>query len=725
LKQRNKLKLGLTVAIGGVILATVSVTTLLGLSLPQHQGTVQLKGLTASTQVTFDALGIPTITAKNREDAMHSLGFVVAQERLFQMDLIRRQLSGQLSEILGEKLLDSDRWHRQMGFTQVAKAIYAQLPIDQRQVLQAYADGVNQAYAAMPVLPFEFLLLHYQPEPWSPEDSLLSVLSMYEALSWTGDRERMMTVMKAALPAEVVAYFTPAFDHYTELLMYGAVKNKTPTMPVAALARLLNDKAAQTTNLTAVKTEQIPKGSNAWLVSGKKTKNHHALLANDMHLQLRVPNIWYRAQLQYQDVHLKGFTLPGLPLLLAGPNEHIAWGFTNAEGDFTDLVILQLDPQNPNRYLTANGYVEFGKRIETIHVRDQADQLLTVKTTQWGPVDAKLLLGKPVAIHWTALDAATTDLDFLHLDSVKTAAEAMALFNHAGSPPLNALVADNQGNIAWTLAGKVPQRIGFDGLSSESWSDNSHRWAGYVPTEQLPRTINPASGMIVNANQRMVDSRYPYDIGKYYDNGYRAYRIHQQLAAMRTINERSLLTVQMDTHTEFYRFYQQLALNALPVENRALQSLRTSIAQWDGQAERQSTGLAVLIEFRKRLLATVIAPYMAKCKRLDPEFEFYWALIDDPLQQLLTLKLTRLLPNPKQYRDWNDLIYKQLIAAYISVAKQTPIKSGQLAPWGQTNHADISHPFSQVLPFLQPILDMPHKPLAGCVFCVNLYMNGQ
>ncbi|QFY44568.1 penicillin acylase family protein [Candidatus Methylospira mobilis] len=698
----------------------------LRLSLPKFDGVQQLAGLGAPAEVSLDKLGIPKISAENREDAFRVLGFVTCGERLFQMDLSRRQMAGRLAEVMGAGLKKSDIRHRVMGFEQVAKNILQRLPEDEKRVLEAYAQGVNQAMNAMQVLPPEFLLLRYRPAVWRPEDSLLVVLGMEETLGWTGEAERMDTTMKAALPPAVYDFFTPPMDHYTDQILNGlSAQNRPVPLPKDDLAALLQHGAGNE-QYSGISDYGAPSGgSNAWVVGPQKTWNGRTILANDMHMKLRMPNIWYRAEISYGDVRLTGLTLPGVPLLAVGSNGRVAWGLTSIQGDFVDLVSVNVDPGDPQRYHTPQGPAKFGERAETMQVRGESDQTINVRTTIWGPVLPDSLLGKPVAVRWTALDPAATDLQMLDLDKAMDVTSALNLFNRAGSPPLNALVADSNGNIGWTITGKIPKRFGLDGAVSASWADGMRGWDGYVPPDELPRTQNPPSGFIVNANQRMVDYRYPYVIGHYFDNGYRAYRIGERLSQAKEITERDLLDLQLDTRTEFYRFYQQLALSVLDNGDRESDAqLRSSLERWDGFAERDSTGLAIVVEFRRMLIDTVISPFLGKCRSLDPAFRFSRATVDGPLQRLLEAKLPELQPEKTNYKDWNSFLYDVLKRAERNVDEQSQAKT-QLPPdWGQNNQVSMMHPLSSSLPLLKYWLDMPKQALPGCAQCIRWYAHG-
>jgi penicillin amidase len=250
-------------------------------------------------------------------------------------------------------------------------------------------------------------------------------------------------------------------------------------------------------------------GSNAWAVSGAKTHDGRAILANDMHLGLSVSTLWYRCEMIIGKVHTVGVMLPGTPLLIAGSNDAIAWGITNLSGDFLDLVTLDINPDNANEYKVGDKWQSFENIDESITVKGESPQQITVKQTICGPVSPQPLLNKSVAIHWTALDSDTVNMGLMDLELAQTLDQALHIVNHAGSPQLNMLLADNSGHIAWTLMGKIPKRYGNDGAVSRSWANGKIGWQGYVDANELPRQINPPEGVLVSANNRRLGTQYP------------------------------------------------------------------------------------------------------------------------------------------------------------------------------------------------------------------------
>lgn len=695
-------------------------------SLPMLDGEVKLDGLESTVTVISDQYGIPKIIGRSRLDAIRALGYVTARDRLFQMDLMRRQSAGTLAEILGEAVLAEDRRQRSIGLNHAAKTIAENLPGDQKEVLQAYAEGVNNFITQMKAPPFEFLLLGYRPAPWSAQDSLLVILSMFQTLSWGETEERMMTVMKKTLSPAVVSFLTPEKDHYTRALLEEAIPPlPAQPIPVEALVSLLPPPAQRPEpRADVVRMPDSSVGSNAWAVGRSKTVDGRAILANDMHLALSVPNIWYRAEVRYGDVALSGVTLPGIPLLIAGTNGNLAWGFTSIAGDFLDLVLLEVNPKNPDEYKTPEGWRPFDKRQEIIRVKGGADVRVEVIKTIWGPVASDSLLGQPVAIRWTGFDPTAVDLGLLYMDQAKTLEDGIAVMNRASGPPNNVILADDRGRIAWTYTGKIPIRKGFDGAISLSWAEGTVGWEGFIPPEALPRIVDPPSGFLVSANQRMLGKEYPYLIGHDFDAGYRAYRITERLQAMSGTSEESMLSLQLDTTSHIYNFYQKLALDLLTEETirqkSFLSEIRSALTAWNGRADVDSLGFGILVQFRKDLARGVFAPFLQPCLEEDPNFWYEWSSIDTPLERLLTERIPALLPDPAGYADWNAFILGKLEESAGRLKRTYGIQSLHDLTWGRMNIANVSHPLTGILPGLTWLLDMPRDPLPGCGFCVRV-----
>jgi len=698
---------------------------LLYTSLAIEDGEVRLSELKYSAVVHADSLGIPSIDAVNRTDAYQVLGFLHARDRLFQMELMRRKSAGSLAEIFGSMAVELDKHQRDYQFEQAAKNIVSALPAKQKQVLDAYVAGVNAFIDQTKMLPPEFIALKFRPEPWRAEDSILVALGMFQTLNGQEQDERMVTVMEKALPKQLVEFLTPDTDVYATVLLGGSDSHR-PAQPVPVSAFAALDAGPIKLAKGSIDIDSSIAGSNNWVVAGKKTLDGRAIVANDMHLSLNAPNIWYRAELRYAGQYLNGVTLPGLPLLIVGGNNNVAWGFTNVTADLLDLITLDINPDNSQEYLTPNGWRRFTKTSANIKVKDGADIPIELRSTLWGPVSSKPLLGHSVVIKWTALETAAVDLGLLDMDKVTSVKEAMAVINQAGAPPQNVVFADRSGHIGWTYMGRFPKRKGFDGMASRSWADSSTAWDGFIPAEQLPRLYDPPEDFIVTANNRTLGRDYPYVIAHNWALGYRAHRITELLKGSNGITEQDMLQLQLDTRSEFYDFYQKLALQELGevkgnegIVSQSEQTLRA----WDGYMHTGSKGAALLTAFRTKLAEALFAKVVSRCKQYDPNFSYAWREMETPLRQLLMQRPKGVIPT--KYNDnWRLFILEALNSAAKDLRSHYPdIELAQLR-WGTVNRIAQHHPFSKSLPVLGAFLDIGGFESPGCAsVCVRVMSN--
>jgi penicillin amidase len=705
-----------------IVLGIGSIIWLLMASLPSEDGEMKLPGLVAMATVHSDALGNPSIIAESREDAFRLLGFLHARDRLFQMELMRRKSAGRLAELFGTKAVALDRQQRSYQFAKVASRIVEELPIDQRQVLESYVAGVNAYIHQTRILSPEFLALQHAPEPWREEDSILVVLGMFQELNGQEQDERMVSVMDKALPADLVTFLTPDTDSYTTVLLGGeATRRFSKTIPLpafAALPELLGPAAHN-----SVDTENAIAGSNNWVVAGIKSADGRAIVANDMHLGLSVPNIWYRAALQYQERHIYGVTLPGVPGIVVGGNDDVAWGFTNVTADVLDLIKLDINPDNPQEYRTQQGWKKFATHSETLQVKNAPAIKFEVRDTLWGPVSEQALLGFKVAVKWTALTEYAVDLGLLAMDQVQTTQQAISVMNRIGGPPQNVVVADTKGHIGWTYMGRFPNRVGFDGLASRPWVDGRLGWHGYIAPDALPRLIDPPEGFIVTANNRTLGRDYPYAIAHNWGLGYRAFRISELLRGQKRLIERDLLDIQLDTRSGVLDFYQHLALAELRKtgdKDALLKDTEQALQSWDGYMNTYSVGAVLLSEFRSQLAHEVFAKVVAACRAHDPDFSYAWREMETPLQLLLTQRPAGVLA-ARFNNDWHTLVVETLRKTAHALRKKYPGIALAKLTWGETHPITVHHPFGGLSPLLANLLDMPTFAGDGCAsLCVKV-----
>ncbi|MEQ1637486.1 MAG: penicillin acylase family protein [Methylococcales bacterium] len=712
--------------VSGVMIVTVLsaglVVSLLRASLPQEDGDIALPGLSAAVTINSNTLGIGAIVAENREDAFRILGFLHARDRLFQMELMRRKSAGRLAELFGAVAVKLDRQQRTYQLSNAARNIIRDLPAEQRQVLKAYVAGVNTYVEQAQILPPEFLALRHHPEPWREEDSILVALGMFQNLNGQEQDERMVSVMEKSLPAELVKFLTPDNDLYSTILVGGkAPRRSSNIIPMADFAALPEFDGHIARN--DVDMGNVIAGSNNWVVAGSKTTDGRAIVANDMHLGLSVPNVWYRAELQYQNRHIYGVTLPGVPTIVVGGNDHVAWGFTNVTADLLDLVKLEINPDNALEYRAAQGWVKFGSQREILHVKNAPDIEFEVQNTLWGSVSGQLLLGSPVAIKWTALEGHAVDLGLLAMDQAQTTQQAMAVMNNTGGPPQNVVVADRDGHIGWTYMGRFPDRVGFDGLASRSWADGSIGWQGFIEPKALPRLFDPPEGFIVTANNRTLGRDYPYAIAHNWGLGYRAFRIAELLRDRTQLTEQDLFNIQLDTRSAVFDFYQQLALAELQDikdSEAVLQAAKQALQSWDGYMHANSTGAAFLNEFRSQLAKEVFAKVVVACRTHDPYFNYAWREMETPLRLLLMQQPQGVL-SAHYHDDWRQLILEALRQTARELSKGYPASNLAQLTWGETHPITIHHPFSKASPLLAKLLDMPTFASDGCAsVCVKV-----
>jgi len=545
-------------------LAAVVLVVLLGLALafwlysrqvlPQTEGMLTVAGLKAPLTIARDAHGIPSIKADSMEDLVFGLGFVHAQDRLWQLETHRRIGSGRLAEAFGEPALESDRFLRALGVRRAAAAQWALASPESRALLTAYAAGVNRYVRShLGAWPPEFLILGLKPEDWEPVDSLAWSIMMAWDLggNWTTELQRMRLALK--LPVDRINELIPPYPGEKPLA----------TADYAALYRDLkiDGQLAQQALSSAPPSGIEGVGSNNWVVHGSHTVSGKPLLANDPHLKLSAPALWYFARLEAPGFKQAGATLPGLPLVVLGQNQHIAWGYTNTAPDVQDLYLERIKPDDASRYQTPDGWAAFTTLTETIKVKGKPDVQLTLRATRHGPVisdsgvtdDLIGPKGKPsyaLAMRWVALepefDAVAAGLAMSRATSVQDYVKASAAWL---APMQNMAVADRDGHIGMVAAGKVPVRKpehDLRGLVPALGWDARYDWAGFIPAAETPREIDPARGWIATANQRIHGPDYPHYLTSEWAAPYRQQRIEQLLQATAKHDLASLRAIQAD-----------------------------------------------------------------------------------------------------------------------------------------------------------------------------------
>jgi penicillin G amidase len=760
-------------------------------ALPQLEGRLQIRGLSAPVTVTRDGHGVPTIEAASLDDLFFTQGYVTAQDRLWQMDVMRRYGGGELSEILGDGLLRLDREQRILGLREAArKALELASPRD-RAFYEAYARGVN-AYIEThgDRLPIEFRILHYAPKQWQPEDSAVIANSMvkdlnyhyfYDALSrekilaklgpeLTADlyvnrswHDRPPTVMREDLTEpdntgnsddeddddspdnSVTRKFPARAPKSLPVQASGAKAPPEESGLIAALKALRHPKAdfskipealsahalptgalpiqalsiepwlTGSSTIESSAIEEVPvNGSNDWVVSGAHTVTGKPLLSNDMHLGHQMPNLWYEAHLHSGPLDVAGVTLPGMPYVIVGHNQRIAWGFTNVGPTVTDVFIENFNQEGA--YQTPSGWVQPEHRAEVIHVKGKPDVHVDVMITRHGPVITELVPGetRPLALRWTLYDG--LHIPFFDVNTAQNWDEFQRAFSQLDAPGQNVVYADVDGNIGYHTTGKVPIRAAGDGSLPVSGADNAHEWISYIPFEKLPSIYNPPSGIIATANGRIAPDGYPNSISMEWEAPWRTARIYHVLESGRQFSVADMLALQTDIQSEAVLFAAERLVYA--VDHAAKPSARAKQAadlmrSWDGRMLAASAAPTIaensIGELRRLLLEAKLgrAPSESR-KEADSELyketeknvvdwkTYSWLQRSVWMENILLHRPKRWLPD--QYPN-----YDELLTAAVEAAVNHPQAPKDLASWrwGAFNAVDIQHPILGKIPVIK------------------------
>jgi penicillin amidase len=689
-------------------------------ALPQLDGQAQVAGLSGSVAVTRDSHGVPTIDAASLEDLFFAQGYVTAQDRLWQMDIMRRFGSGELSEILGEETLKLDREQRILGLRAAASKSVGMASARDRSFFDAYARGVN-AYIAThgKHLPIEFRILGYEPKPWTAEDSVVVANSMvkdlnyhyfYDALA----REKILTKLGPELTADL--YVNRSWHDRPPTVMRADVNapEKAPSNSDDEDDEDAPDNSVTQRSMQSGVEEVTPvNGSNDWVVSGAHTVTGKPLLSNDMHLGHQMPNLWYEAHLKSGTLDVAGVTLPGMPFVIVGHNQRVAWGFTNVGPTVTDVYIENFNPDGA--YQTPKGWMQPEHRLEIIHVKGGPDVNVDVRITRHGPIITELVPGETrlLALRWTLYDG--LHIPFFDVDAAQNWDEFTKAFSQLDAPGQNVVYADVDGNIGYHTTGKVPIRASGDGSLPVSGADDAHEWTSYIPFDKLPSTYNPPSGIIATANGRITPDDYPHSISMEWEAPWRTARIFHVLESGRKFSVSDMLALQTDIHSEPDAFAAERFVYA--VDHASKPSARVKQAAdlmrgWDGRMDASSAVPTIaenaIRELRRFLLEAKLGSASAE-KQHESDSELYkedkntgvsWKTYSW-LQRSVWLENV-LLHRPKRWLPDKYPNYDELLTAALDAAVNDPQAPKDLASWhwGSFNAVKIQHPILGRIPLI-------------------------
>jgi penicillin amidase len=693
-------------------------------SLPVLEGHLSAPALAAPVTIERDVQGVPTITGESRADVAWALGFLHAQERYFQMDGQRRTASGELSELVGPVTIALDRRNRLHRFRSRAERALAAMPPEERRFLETYVSGVNGGLAALSGAPFEYLLLGARSEPWTAADTVLTVYAMYLTLQEShGETERWRANANEVLGQAFTDFFLPLGTTLDAPL--DGSRLPTPAMPAAGTKRSVSPPGTR-----FVDVEATHPGSNGFAVGGGLTENGGAMVANDLHLALRVPNIWYRARLVVRnspgapDLDITGITLPGTPSVVAGSNGRVAWSFTNSYVDTSDVVTLEPHQGKSDWYRTPDGPRELAFYKERLCRKCPQPEDLTVEESVWGPVLGTDLQGRKLAYRWTAHDPTAVGLSAaLELERAENARQALAIAQRLRIPHQNIVAGDADGSIGWTVTSALPRRFGHDGQKPSSWADGRAGWDGYLPSDEVPVVFNPERQRIWTANARVVGGESLAKLGfGGYAHGARAAQIRDGLFANDRFSESDLLAVQLDDRGTLLGRWQTILAEALSARphQRELARLLPHVENWGERAIPESVGYRLVRAFRSDIIARLYDAYTREVPPIEsgtattrrtPRVRTNQA--DEPVWRLITEKPPHLVP--PGYPDWAAVIDAALAALVVAIDTEAGGKVAAFT-WGAFNKADIKHPLSRAVPGISVFLDAPRDAQPGDVY---------
>lgn len=572
---------------------------------PLRKGNLTLVGLSERVEVIRDRWDVPHIYAHSMEDVFFAQGFIHAQERFWQMDFNRRLVAGRLSEILGADAIPLDRWMRTLSMRRVAEVQAKKVKNITTPILEAYAAGVN-AFIGLGEMPVEIALLGYQPGPWGPADSLAWVKMMAWDLCVNWEAEILRAQLIAKLGAEKAAELEPPHAAVQPLII-------PPGVDYSLIGNSALKRADQAKPFTGP-TSQEGLGSNNWVLSGKRTSTGRPLLANDMHLGMTIPAIWYENHLVAPGLNVTGVSLPGVPFVIAGHNEHVAWGFTNGFSDVQDLFIEHLRRNGEGvEYEFKGEWLQAQVIKEEIQVKGEASVFEEVIITHHGPIINSLspdFAGEaPLALRWTALESDESAKSLYEMNKARSCAELRKALREWTVPSQNVVYADVQGDIGYTLPGKLPIRAkGFGQVPAPGWT-GEHEWLGYVPFEELPHMSNPGQGYIATANNKTADDTYPHWIGADYISGNRAQRIVEWIESHEKMSISDFQAMHLDQVSPYARRVRDV-LKKLKPDDPELALVLDRIQKWDGKLDAGSPEAGLYEVFVRRIIFRMLQPVL-------------------------------------------------------------------------------------------------------------------
>lgn len=663
---------------------------------PQTSGSLRLEGLQSKVEVLRDRWGVAHIYAQNEADLFYAQGYVQAQDRLWQMELNRRAVLGRLASLFGERALEADLMTHRSGLADAAARDLEALDPESASLIEVYCAGVN-AFIAQQRLPIEFTLLRYEPTPWTP----LDVVGVGKLMAWSLSSNYQTELIRARLfnrlGSELASRLEPLFPQGQPII-------SPPGARYEGVAEAVLEAYHRYSFLPFVEQGG---GSNNWTVSGSLTDTGETMLANDPHLALQMPNIWYESHLNCPEMDVIGASLPGTPCIVLGHNRHIAWGVTSAMVDVQDLFIEQFQQENPRLYLRDGQWVEAEMRRIEIEVKGRPNHIEELPVTVHGPVIAELpgREGYRLALQWVGHRPSNTLKCILAINRASNWEEFRRSLPEWQLPALNFVYADVDGNIGYQLVGHAPIRqTGGGTLPLAGW-DSRNDWQGFVPFEEMPYSFNPTQGFIVTANNKLVGEDYPYHLSSDFATGYRAERITRLLSECDKVTVEDCRRIQNDCFTIPGRRFATLLVNRMqgrnlpPLARKALQELE----RWDGMAAVESCGETIYQTTFHKLMVELFS------KPLGDDLRSFLGGGEMGSMSLLNAFAGRSLPfvldqlehddpfllSLAGHSSWNDLLESCLISAVTDLSARLGSEPRRWK-WGRLHTANFEHPLGAV-----------------------------
>lgn len=679
-------------------------------SLPKVNGRIGVRGIARPVEIVRDEWGVPHVFAGSAADAAFGLGFCHAQDRFWQMELNRRVGSGRLAEMLGERAVPADRFLRRLGLRRAAEAEVAALEGEVKESLEAYARGVNEARART-ARPLELRILRVKPEPWTVADSLVwsKVMGLSLCANWEGELVRGKVAQK--LGAERAAKLDLFYPEGAPVVVPPGTASIAPSAD--ELVRLYDEAKPYLAMGTA------GSASNNWVVAGSRTASGKPIVANDPHLKLSLPSIWYEAHLVAPGLDVMGVTLPSLPSVVIGHNPHVAWGFTNSFADVMDVYVEKPNPAKRDEYEYQGKWEKATIVRETIRVKGGADVIEEVAITRHGPIVAAGDGKAPaLALRWAALDVGHTARASLKMQRARSAEEFREALRDWHTPSQNVVFADTKGDIGYVMAGVVPLRAKGSGLVPVPGWTGEWEWKGWIPFEELPQAWNPASGYVATANNKVVSKDYPHHVSWDWMNGYRVGRIERMLRERARITWEDCRDIQRDTFTEAgLRFARAIAPRVQPatvVERRAAELL----AAFDGNASAESAGAcvyeAMVLAFVRRALVPLLGEELVRevMGKTDNPIQPFGTMIGRYTSWAVRVAEERPAGVLADGDTWEKVTADSFREAVASIAAQLGDDASRWQ-WGEMHRLSPDHPLASAAPALRKVFGGPDVPIGG------------